>query len=85
MALINCPACAAQISEQADVCPNCGKAVDSSASRRGGAPIRRLGGKFQAAGTVLLAAGVIATVLGAWWGAALLFPGIVIFVLGRLL
>ena len=48
------------------------------------APIRRPGGKLQAVGAVILAAGVIATLVGGWWGPALLFPGVVILFLGRL-
>lgn len=47
-------------------------------------PIKHTGGKLQAVGTLLLACGVIATVVGGWWGPALLFPGVVIFFLGRL-
>jgi hypothetical protein len=77
MAYIHCPACAAQIPEQAGVCPNCGKTLKPPA------PIHGLGGKLQAIGTVMLAGAIIATVLGVWWGPALLFPGIVVFVLGR--
>lgn len=47
-------------------------------------PIRRISGKLQAVGVIILAGGVIATVVGGWWGPALLFPGVVIFVLGRI-
>jgi hypothetical protein len=47
------------------------------------APIRHMSGKFLAVGTVVLACGIIATVAGAWWGPAMLFPGVVIFVLGK--
>ncbi len=47
------------------------------------APIRRMGGKLQAAGVVILASGVIMALVGGWWGPALLFPGAVIFALGK--
>lgn len=47
------------------------------------APIHHISGKLQAIGTVLLAGSIIATVTGAWWGPALLFPAVVIFFLGR--
>jgi|CXWL01.1.fsa_nt_gi hypothetical protein len=47
------------------------------------APIRSTGGKLQAVGVVILAGGVVATVAGGWWGPALLFPGAVIFALGK--
>lgn len=48
-----------------------------------GAPIRRTGGKLQAVGVVVLAGGVVATAVGGWWGPAVLFPGAVIFMLGK--
>ncbi len=47
------------------------------------APIKRASGKLQAVGVVVLAGGVVATVVGGWWGPALLFPGAVIFALGK--
>jgi hypothetical protein len=81
MALVTCPECAAHIADQATVCPVCGKAVKSKPAEV--APIHRVDGKLQAIGTVLLASGVIATVAGGWWGPALLFPGMVIFIIGR--
>jgi predicted amidophosphoribosyltransferase len=83
MASITCPACAAQISDQAEACPQCGKPVKSPATRET-TLIQKPGGKLQAVGTVLLAAAVIATVLGAWWGPALLFPAVIVFFLGRI-
>jgi len=81
MALVTCPECAAQIADQATACPICGKSIKSP--RADLAPIHRVDGKLQAIGTVLLASGVIATVAGGWWGPALLFPGMAIFILGR--
>ncbi|HLF97280.1 MAG TPA: hypothetical protein VI457_09065 [Methylococcaceae bacterium] len=77
MPTISCPACAARISDQAATCSQCGRPLGSAA------PIRRVGGKLQAAATLLLALGAVATVFGGWWGPALLFPGIVIFALGH--
>lgn len=77
MPTIFCPACAAQISDQAAACGQCGRSLKPSA------PIRRIGGKLQAAATLLLTLGIVATVFGGWWGPALLFPAIVIFALGR--
>lgn len=46
------------------------------------APIRKIGGKLQAAGVLFLAGGIIATTMGGWWGPALLFPGIILMILG---
>lgn len=77
MPTVTCPACAAQISDQATTCSRCGRPIKPSA------PIRRIGGKLQAAATVILAGGIVATVFGGWWGPALLFPGVVLFALGR--
>ena len=54
-----------------------------SEENQNAAPIRRAGGKLQAAGVVVLAGGVVATLAGGWWGPALLFPGAVIFALGK--
>lgn len=82
MALMTCPACAAQIADQATACPNCGRAVQSSRPTDL-APIHHIGGKLQAIGTIMVAGGIIATATGAWWGPALLFPAVVIFILGR--
>ena len=56
-----------------------------SAENRSAAPIRTLGGKLQAAGVVILASGVIMALVGGWWGPALLFPGAVVFALGKLM
>lgn len=80
MSATTCPACAAAVSDGSGTCPHCGKPL-----RPGDAPIRHAGGKLQAVGTVILAVGVIATVVGGWWGPALLFPGVVLWFLGWLL
>ena len=73
-----CPACAAVVPEDSATCPQCGKSLRAKT-----APIRHAGGKLQAVATVLIATGIIATVTGAWWGPSLLFPGVVVFFLGR--
>jgi hypothetical protein len=83
MASTTCPACAAEISGKVDVCPHCGKPITAALAPET-IPIRKPGGKLQAVGTVLLATGIIATVVGAWWGPALLFPAVVVFFLGRI-
>jgi hypothetical protein len=84
MAEMTCPKCAAEIAVPADRCTNCGALLPRNEEEPAVAPIRKLKGKVLVAGTVLLAAGVVATVLGAWWGPALLFPAVVIFFLGRM-
>ena len=80
MALIACPKCATPVHAQAEACPNCGAPIKFKLP-----PIRRLSGKFKAIGAILVAVSIIAMVNGAWWGAALLFPGVVIFFMGRLM
>jgi hypothetical protein len=55
----------------------------SEEENQSAAPIHRAGGKLQAVGVVVLAGAVVATAAGGWWGPALLFPGAVIFILGR--
>jgi uncharacterized membrane protein YvbJ len=81
--MIDCPACAKQISNDVTVCPHCGKPVAIPRSLPTEAPIQRTGGKILAVGTVLVASALIATVAGAWWGPALLFPGAAVFILGK--
>lgn len=83
MELLTCANCGAKISSQTTVCPGCGRAVQSSGSSDE-LPIRRLGGKFQAIGILLLTAGIVATLVGAWWGPALAMPGVVLFMLGMM-
>jgi hypothetical protein len=46
------------------------------------AAIHQLKGKIQAAGTVLSAISLIALLSGAWWGAATLFPSVIILLAG---
>ncbi|MDF9391763.1 MULTISPECIES: zinc-ribbon domain-containing protein [Methylococcus] len=83
MELGTCVHCGTQISAQANICPSCGKTVESTSSESE-PPIRKLRGKFQAIGILTLAAGIVATLGGAWWGPALAMPGAVLFMLGIL-
>lgn len=84
MPTITCPTCKAPFDSDNTRCPKCGNAA-TSVSAGMEAPIRRLSGKLAAVGTVVLAAGVVSTILGAWWGPALLFPGAIILALGKFL
>ena len=83
MPTISCPACIGQISNDAAACPHCGEPVAASRSLPTQVPIQRTGGKILAIGTVLVASAIIATMAGAWWGPALLFPGVAVFILGK--
>jgi hypothetical protein len=82
MATTICPVCSAPTPKDASACPKCGKAIQSGS--REVLPIKRVGGKLQAVGVVILATGAIATAIGGWWGPALLFPGIVVLFLGKI-
>ena len=45
-------------------------------------PISRFSGKLQAAGVLFVAAGIIMSVGGVWWGPAMLFPGVFLLIIG---
>ena len=46
-------------------------------------PISQFSGKLQAAGVLFVAAGIIMSVGGVWWGPAMLFPGVLLLIIGR--
>jgi hypothetical protein len=47
------------------------------------AMISQLRGKFQALGVLFIATGVITSVAGGlWWGPAIMFPGILLLIIG---
>lgn len=82
MQLNTCTKCGATVPETASDCPKCGNLVEQPPS--GNEPaIRGFGGKLQAIGTLTLAGGIVATVAGAWWGPALVLPGVVLLMLGK--
>jgi hypothetical protein len=81
MALVTCPSCAAQTSDMASVCGHCGKPIRP----KGEAPIKQLSGKFTLVGVVIIAAAIIGTVLGTWWGPAALLPGIAFYMMAKFL
>lgn len=81
MALVTCPSCAAQTSDTASTCTHCGQPIRP----HGEALIKGLSGKFSAVGVLIIAAGIIGTVLGAWWGPAALLPGIAFFMMAKFL
>jgi len=45
-------------------------------------PISQFSGKLQAAGVLFVAAGIIMSVGGVWWGPAMLFPGVLLLIIG---
>jgi hypothetical protein len=42
----------------------------------------QMNGKFQAVGILFVAAGIISAVSGLWWGPALMFPGVLLLIIG---
>lgn len=44
--------------------------------------IGQLSGKFQAVGVLFVAGAIIMSVGGVWWGPALLFPGVLLLIIG---
>jgi len=46
------------------------------------AAISQMSGKFQATGVIIVAAGIIMSVSGFWWGPAVLMPGILLLIIG---
>ena len=81
MALMTCPACAAQTSDQASHCHYCNQPLHPSAK----APIRQLGGKFAAVGVAIMAFAIIGSALGIWWSPVAILPGVVLFVMAKML
>ena len=59
-------------------CASCGTVLPKPL-----APIRQLSGKFSAIGVVVIALGVIGTVLGTWWGPPAILPGVAFYMMGR--
>ncbi len=45
-------------------------------------PISQISGKLQAVGVLCVAAGIIMWVGGLWWGPAMLFPGVLMLIIG---
>jgi len=76
MAIVKCSHCASEISDQTVVCPHCGQSEKT-------APIHRPAGKLKAIGVLLVATGIIGMIAGTWWGGALLFPGVALFMVGQ--
>jgi uncharacterized membrane protein YvbJ len=86
MTNIKCPECGSSTPSEEERCHHCGGAIKNScvhspASSQSVQGIKRV---ILIAGTLFVAVGVIGTVLGTWWGPALIFPGVVSFFLGRI-
>lgn len=80
MEMVNviCTSCHHENQNDATRCVSCGTALPKSV-----APIRKISGKFSAIGVVVIALGVIGTVLGTWWGPPAILPGVAFFMMSR--
>lgn len=78
MVNVICSSCHHENEKVATNCASCGATLPNSV-----APIRQLSGKFSAAGVVVIALGIIGTVLGTWWGPPAILPGVALYMMGR--
>jgi len=92
MALINCSECGREVSDAAASCPGCGHPLAAPQAQAPQAPAKekptsvvRSGGKFEAAGFILIIAGVFMGIAGQGAGAAgaAIGIGFVVFLIGR--
>jgi hypothetical protein len=78
MAQVSCKSCHQPNPSRASHCALCGEALPLPIL-----PIRQWSGKFAVAGIVIIAIGVIGTVLGTWWGPPALLPGVAFYMMAR--
>lgn len=90
MALIKCRECAKEVSDKAATCPGCGAPIGYVASApQTAAPVavKRTGGKWEAAGTVLVIAGLLPVMFASpplsTIGSIAFVVGLAVFVIGR--
>lgn len=81
MAMIKCGECGNAVSDKATACQKCGAPISAKAVTH--VVHRRAGGKWEAAGFVLIMIGLITMMAGSGWGGALLGAGFVVFLVGR--
>jgi predicted amidophosphoribosyltransferase len=81
MALIKCPGCRNEVSDEATICPNCGAPLtpipDSVSSKRAG-------GTWNGVGFALVAAGIVIGVLSnRLLGCVMALGGVAVMIVGR--
>jgi uncharacterized membrane protein YvbJ len=80
MALINCHECAKQVSEKASSCPHCGNPITKAKT----SAQKRAGGKWEAAGFILIVASIIMGFSGKMETASVVgVIGFIVFLVGR--
>lgn len=91
MALIKCGECGREVSDKAAACVGCGAplgaAVAAPSPAASPVPVTRRGGKWEAAGTILVIAGVLSVMFASppitSLGALAFVIGLVVFIIGR--
>jgi uncharacterized OB-fold protein len=88
VALIKCGECGREVSDKATTCVGCGvpltAAEVSSRGRDARTTVTRRGGKWEAAGTVLVIVGLIFYITtGEAFGGIAMLVGFVVFIIGR--
>jgi hypothetical protein len=80
MEMVNviCTSCHHENQKDASSCASCGAALPKSV-----APIQKISGKFSAIGVIVIALGVIGTVLGTLWGPPAILPGVALVMMSR--
>ncbi len=81
MALIKCPDCGKDISSNAPNCPNCGRPMAAFSGKA--VQTQRKGGKYEAAGFVLIVVGIVVCFVSSVVGGLLIFVGFATFIAGR--
>jgi len=83
MALINCPDCNKQISDNAPNCPQCGRPMAMFSDKS--TQIKRKGGTYEGIGFLLIIGGMVTCFASGWLGGALIIIGFIVFLVGRFL
>ncbi len=81
MPLVQCPDCGKNVSSSAPNCLSCGRPMTAFSSKA--IQTQRKGGKYEAAGTLLIFVGIITCFASAVLGGLLVLGGFVVFIVGR--
>ena len=77
MTLINCNECGKEISSKAKTCIGCGNPAKKNRKKS------RPGCKWEAAGFIMILIGLVFALAGSANAAFFLFPGFIVFIIGR--
>lgn len=83
MALFQCPECNKEISDKAECCPHCGTPLKLKKNSVA-VTTKRAGGKWEAAGFLLIVIGILCVFGGKYDATGFLFAvGFIVFLIGR--